>query len=162
MSTSLALKVASRIILSGQRDAFKRYEDGSTLLHVSASHGDIAEIDRLIAYGANVNARAKDGDTPLHCAARECQPVVVDALIGYGANINARGFARMTPLHWAATEGHFEVVDRLIRTGTHYRQTSPDLWGTPVGVLFRNGADINARDIKQQTSLQWQFVPVMC
>ena len=46
-------------------------EAGNTLLHLAVEDRDLAEVDRLINEGANINIQNEDGETALHMAAEE-------------------------------------------------------------------------------------------
>ena len=76
----------------------------------AAYKGDLAEVESLLAKGADVKAVSKDmparGMTPLHWAAEEGHTAIVDTLLAHGADAKAANDLRDTPLHWAAWEGH--------------------------------------------------------
>ena len=71
-------------------------------LHTAARQGNIAEITRLLAEGADPNARDKHGATPLHRAAASANPEIVTILIDALADLHARDEHGNTPLHRAA------------------------------------------------------------
>ena len=64
----------------------------------------LADVKKLLAAGANVNARDEDGYSPLHRAVTHSnKPEVIYALLDAGANVNARtdgffGIFGKTPL----------------------------------------------------------------
>ena len=104
----------------------------NTPLHYAVDHPSI--VNRLIAAGANVNARDYSssaqygGETPLHKAARAtgashspCLPAVVATLIAAGAEINAEDNAGQTPLYEALRRkygvGCPDVAVALIEAG---------------------------------------------
>lgn len=60
-----------------------------TGLHLAAHEGRMDEINRLIASGADLNARDGAGRTPAHVAAFASHDEVVAALAKGGANMNA-------------------------------------------------------------------------
>ena len=60
-----------------------------TGLHLAAHEGRVAEINRLIMAGADVNARDRAGRTPVHVAAFASNDVAVTALAKGGADMNA-------------------------------------------------------------------------
>ncbi len=72
-------------------------------LHKAADKGNLAKVERLIAKGANVNAKdTKLGATPLHYAAKKGHTAIAELLIAKGANVNAKIKNGLTPLHGAA------------------------------------------------------------
>ena len=61
---------------------------GKTPLHRAAQFGNTAEVQNLIAQGANVNAVDNFGHTPLHSAILGNHLPVVQTLVSSGANVN--------------------------------------------------------------------------
>lgn len=86
-------------------------------LHDAAREGDVEAIQRLLAAGADPNAKAAYlGDTPLHTAALMGHADAIAALLKGGADPNANAANDAdgdTPLHWAVGEGHAEVIHIL-------------------------------------------------
>lgn len=105
----------------------------TTPLTNAARKGDTKETERLIAAGADVNAKDRTGLTPLFVAAGMGKKEVVELLISKGADVNAKGPHGLTPLHSAAYFGKKEVVESLIS----------------------GGADVNAKDSKGKTPLDY-------
>ncbi|MGH3724206.1 MAG: ankyrin repeat domain-containing protein [Mycobacterium sp.] len=58
----------------------------------------VANVERLIASGADVNATEEQDWTPLHFAAREDSPEVVRLLLNSGANVNVVNGRGQTPI----------------------------------------------------------------
>jgi hemoglobin len=111
------------------------------LLHDAAQAWDIERVRLLLSFGAEVNARNfEGGHTPLYYAANHVElsrpahgKAVAETLIRHGAEVNVHsGPIRGTPLHTAARRDNVVVA----------------------GVLLSAGADIEARDIKGETSLR--------
>lgn len=98
---------------------------------VKAAEKGVADLDRLIKTGHNVNMSDADGETPLMKAANRGKLRAVDTLIKAGANVNAKDEDGTTALMEAADNGHNDVVLRLIEAG----------------------ADVNARDHEGETAL---------
>lgn len=124
---------------------------GVTVLHKAIhvySSNRVAIVERLIAAGLDVNARAKDGRTPLHWAAGfdcvDCMALLLKA----GAEVNARDEDGNTPLHAASKD----CVPLLLRAGADvlakngdgsvplHRNFKPEL--LPAGVNVRNAAGL--------------------
>ena len=106
----------------------------ATPLHDGASERrKIAEVKRLIAAGADVNAKlADDGRTLLHEASADGHAEVVKVLLDAGADVNAKlADDESTPLHVASWQGSAEVVK----------------------ILLAAGADVNAKNKYGQTPL---------
>lgn len=86
-------------------------------LHDAAADGTPAEVEALLAAGADPDAPGDNGVTPLHLAAAHNEaPAVVAALIGAGADARSRHGA--TLLHMAArSNGNPAVVEALLAAG---------------------------------------------
>jgi ankyrin repeat protein len=108
------------------REAADRKAVQAHALAVAARDGDVKEVERLIAAGADVNERVRmtgsvdDDYTPLAIAAREGHAAIVRALLDAGANPRRIiGLYFGTALHEACYFGHAGVVglmtgDRLL------------------------------------------------
>ena len=83
-------------------------------LAAAAAEGNIHEVRRLVAKGADVNVKDELGQTPLHGAARGGHQEVVDLLIRCGANVTEQDQVGRTPLYESAIRGHFPVSEILI------------------------------------------------
>lgn len=82
----------------------------------TARCGDASSIRRLVASGANPNARGPKGITPLMVAAARGNVAVGTALIEKGADLNLPDTTewRLAPLMVASACGRYEFVDLLL------------------------------------------------
>ena len=90
------------------------------LLCAAATHGDLAEVKRLIEAGANVNAPNKKGERPLAAAAEQGRLNVVKFLLRSGADPNAASrihSATDTPLVAAVLSGKLPLVETIVAAG---------------------------------------------
>lgn len=72
-------------------------------MHEACNHGWFEVAARLVASGANVNARGLDDDTPLHDAASNGHVRLVKLLVERGADIYAKNKRGKTPVDVAAS-----------------------------------------------------------
>ena len=100
--------------------------------------GQIIEIaEKLIAFGANVNAVNHDGNMPLHLAVKKHMPVrMLQSLIKAGADLNAKDILGKTPLHLASAH--------RIGEDSSFRLSQ---------CLIEAGADVNVEDHGGRTAL---------
>lgn len=97
-----------------------------TELHHAAHNGDIETVKKLLADGANINARGWSNWTPLHYAAKRHYDIV-KLLLAHGADVNADG-AGDTPLSLAIMNRKDEIV-ALLREQGGLKGTRPGVWG---------------------------------
>lgn len=137
-------------------------------LHHAAATNDVADIERLLDDGGDVDARNQAGRTPLSEAAGRGHLAAVRTLIAHDATVDVydtrSGF---TPLHLAAEGNHAAVVRRLLAAGA--RVDARNQWNqTPLWVaawqawhgntevahiLVARGAEIDVADDKGHTPL---------
>lgn len=121
-------------------------------LHEAAKAGDIAQIELLLAQGADIN-ESTGLATPLYYAINGQHAEAAQLLIEHGADVNAKStWGR--PLHAAAVKGMTEIVNLLLARGADPNALWKQL--TPLHLAARNGridvvralldhgADINA------------------
>jgi ankyrin repeat protein len=89
------------------------------LLHFAAQHGDLSQIERLIAEGSDVNAFDCLGMTPLLWAAKGEHLNVVAFLIKNGADVNAHHEPSIGDTALGAVAGNcsFEMARVLVDAG---------------------------------------------
>jgi ankyrin repeat protein len=94
--------------------AYSTNDEGNTALHAAlAGRRDHRIVSRLLASGAEVNARAAGGYTPLHIAAFHDDLGVIETLLAHGAAADAREDQGRTPLAIAEDQGQKQVARRL-------------------------------------------------
>ncbi|XP_076144520.1 ankyrin repeat domain-containing protein 53 [Alosa pseudoharengus] len=104
-------------------------EQGLTVLHVAALHGQVKFMESLLEGGIiEVDARCPQGQTPLHLVfTPKSAPwtlASISCLLMHGAQVNAATKDGVTPLHQAAAEGLLECVQALLEAGAdpHLRE----------------------------------------
>ncbi len=140
-------------------------EPAGTALHQAVRRGDVAEVERLLAQGADVNAKGEYGSTPLHVAAEKGDVKIAEMLLAKGATLDDRVDYAGTPLRIAAVYGNVEVMRLLIAKGADVEAREPLGGSTPLHdaalqgqleaatLLVETGADPNAKDSLGDTPL---------
>ncbi|MFF9000639.1 ankyrin repeat domain-containing protein [Streptomyces achromogenes] len=92
---------------------------GRTPLHAAALHGELAEVERLIAAGADPGVADSNGFTPLHLAAQEGHAGVAQVLLDAGAEVDRRNRFGNTALFVAVfnSRGRGDVISLLRERG---------------------------------------------
>uniref|UniRef100_A0A094ZLD8 SH3 and multiple ankyrin repeat domains protein 3 n=1 Tax=Schistosoma haematobium TaxID=6185 RepID=A0A094ZLD8_SCHHA len=107
-------------------------KDGLQEIHQATRLNRVEQINLLLMYGADVNARCKrpkemiknnltlsirpqsvDGDTPLHVAANHNQRAAVLRLLSWGADPTLLNAENMTPIQVAQNSGNLELADLI-------------------------------------------------
>ncbi len=86
-------------------------------LFLAAHQGDVAGIERLVAEGADVNARDPKGRTPVHVAAFASADEALRALAGAGADMNALEHQAYDVVTIAAVADDPELMSLAIELG---------------------------------------------
>jgi ankyrin repeat protein len=108
------------------------FGNSATPLHWAALAGHINAAERLIAAGANLDARTDFGDTPLIVALENENVGVGRILIEAGADILAENKHELSPIQFAARAEDWALVDLLAEMGA--RPADP----TPVAPYLEN------------------------
>jgi ankyrin repeat protein len=94
--------------------AYSDNHQANTALHAAlAGRGGLRVVSRLLAAGADVNARAGGGYTPLHIVAFGGDVAMIDTLLAHGAAADARADDGKTALAIAEEKGHTLAARRL-------------------------------------------------
>jgi ankyrin repeat protein len=134
VSRPTALPVRGDVNPSTAVGAGRTEADGTTALHWAVRRGNLAEVDRLIAAGANVSARNRYGVTPLSLASEAGDPALVERLLRAGADARTVVTEGQTVLMVAARTGNPQVLRQLVAAG----------------------ADVNAKEsFMGETALMW-------
>jgi hypothetical protein len=84
----------------------------------AAGRGDVAEMERQIAAGADPNAFEGTGRfTPLRQAAMKGHVAAIAALLAAGAHVDGTSATGTTPLMWAAGGDRAAAIDALVAAG---------------------------------------------
>jgi cytohesin len=148
----------------------------------AAKVGSVASAEKLLADGANIEARNREAPgtdrqwadefTPLALAIARGDRAMVKMLLDHGADINAKtkpqdGFPGRDIVLWTAVaQGHTEIVRLLVDNGARVDVTGSSGM-TPlmlaardnnveiVRLLIQRGANVNARDERGFTPLSF-------
>lgn len=87
-----------------------------SLLHIAVARGDMAEIEKHVNAGINLNAHAQDGLTPLHWAV--AGPIeAMEKLLALGADPNATSLEGATPIMNAVQSNKPDKLNLLLQSG---------------------------------------------
>jgi ankyrin repeat protein len=131
--------------------------DGATPLMQAVYKGDVAQVKRLLAGHANVNAVNAYGVDAMLLAAESSNTALIDLLLKAGAKANSANLDGETALHLAARSGNVEAAKLLLKAGAkvdareNFGGQTPLMWAAArrhapmVELLASSGADVNAR-----------------
>eukprot|EP00968_Pinguiococcus_pyrenoidosus_P020344 scaffold2353_cov178-Pinguiococcus_pyrenoidosus.AAC.1 len=108
-------------------------------LYRAAEEGDVEEVRKLLAAGANLEVANDFGWMPLHIAAGNGHLEVVQALLDSGANKEAANKNGTTPLRVAVENGHLEVVQALLDNGASTTPLPEYLIAHTIHIAAHNG-----------------------
>ncbi|MGC4050273.1 MAG: ankyrin repeat domain-containing protein [Paludibaculum sp.] len=134
----LAVAPLRAVAQASTDDREERPSSASRALFEAAERGAVDEMERLIAAGANVNARLDGDGSPLIAAARNGHDRAVEALLNRGADANLGVEGDGSPLIMAARRGHLSTVRLLLDRGADVRKPVPGD-GNPLIMAARGG-----------------------
>ena len=112
-----------------------------TGLHAAAWRGDAAQIRRLAAQGAALDARDGNGRTPLHVATFARQPGAIAALARAGAQLDLLDADRYDGVTIAAVADDESSLRMLLSLGASARQVTSRYDGTALIAAAHLGHD---------------------
>ncbi|MGE5113325.1 MAG: ankyrin repeat domain-containing protein [Acidobacteriaceae bacterium] len=127
--------------------------------------GSVADVERFVLAGADINQAGDDGFSPLMLTINSGNVELFSLLIQHGADVNARNEIGQTPLMLAAQAGNKGMVQKLIVSGADLKATDKERrnaisWATTRGdfaevisILGTSGADYDLQDIRGLTPL---------
>jgi len=110
-------------------------------LHAAAHKGDVAQITKLAAAKADLNARDGNGRTPLHVATFAKQREAVRALVKAGADINLLENDRYDGVTIASVADDEDTLRVLLSLGASARQVTSRYDGTALIAAAHLGHD---------------------
>jgi ankyrin repeat protein len=100
---------------------------------------DLRTVSRLIASGANVNARGARGQTPLHLAVDAQRYDILHLLLEKSADPNVRDDEGAAPLDDAVWRGSTDAVAMLIAHGARLNDPNTQTGATPINEAAYRG-----------------------
>ncbi len=85
----------------------------------AAESGDTAEVERLLAGGADVDHRIADGATALIMASQNGHSAAIEVLLAKGAALDVQRKDGATALFMASQKGHGTIIDALLAKGAN-------------------------------------------
>ena len=109
-----------------------------------AKLGDLEQLERALARGADVNACNNLGLTPLMMAAYHGQTEMVKALVEHGADVNAFDNRGLRAAMLAKNSGHAEILRTLVAPDVKNSPAAPQSEAS--AVRFVKSESVDARD----------------
>jgi ankyrin repeat protein len=138
-------------------DVNQRSADGTTALHWAVYNDDVTLVERLLAAGADPNARNDYNSMPLAEAAVVGNAAVIKKLLKAGADVESANADGQTALMIVARSSNVEAAKLLLKAGAKanaletWRGQTALMWAAAqsqpgmVRLLIAHGAEVNAR-----------------
>ncbi len=114
----------------------------------AAKEGNLAQVQILIANGADVNSYASNGVTPIYAASKNGYLGVVKYLVEHGASLAPVAIFDQAPLYAASEGGNLDVVKYLLAKGAD--------------ASYKNNIGQTAADVACAKSIFKSFCPKNC
>lgn len=111
-----------------------------------ASHGNLAQVQKYLNMGVDVDSEDDQGNSALFVASLLGHIEVVQELLSRNAAVDKPNKKGLTPLIVAAHKGHLDVVETLIRVGhadVHKRFSKSDTTALMFACTHNKNADIS-------------------
>jgi ankyrin repeat protein len=95
-----------------------------TSLHAAAEKNDVAAIRKLLADGAQIDARDSTGTTALLMAVHGNRIDAARALIEAGADVNAKNNIEDSPYLYAGARGRLEILKMILAHGADLKSVN--------------------------------------
>jgi hypothetical protein len=141
LQLGVALAAATALQAAAQIPPTEPEVRAYTGLHAAAAAGNIAEIERLVAAGADREARDGNGRTPLHVAAYRKQYDAARTLMKRGANANALDAQRYDIVTIAAVANDVPMLKVALEGGTSAKNVTSPYDGTALIAAAHLGHD---------------------
>ena len=112
-----------------------------TGLHAAAHKGDVAQLQRLVASGASLNATDAHGRTPLHVATFAGRREAIRALAKAGADLNRLDSDRYDAVTIVSVADDEETLKVLLQLSASAKQTTSRYDGTALIAAAHLGHD---------------------
>lgn len=148
---------------------FKTRNTGDTSLHTAALFNRVDLANRLISYGADINAKNDSGWTPIKKAIVHNNKEIINTFLEKGVDVNVKDNEGNTLLIDSVLLGNVDLTKILLTAGIKVDEQNKSGWtaltyvacGSNVKMLkelILFGADINSTDNEDKTPLMWAVI----